>query len=262
YRSDGTKTVLRPARLSLARVSVLRGDGPRQSIPLIDDHIHTSEVIVDYLTEFSGIKFGDLDPLISRHTLTPLKVVYKKLRLLVDRGCIFIGHGLSKDFRIINIFVPPDQVIDTVDLYFIKARQRRLSLRFLSWFVLGENIQTETHDSIEDAHSALMLYKAYHDFEEKGIFDQKLEELYREGRKHNWRPPIAGGTSPSSSPTPAPAMAQQSPFGPSQANMLQATFAPPTFQPFAAMPPPAMPNSNLNFFAPPPGQGGNIGQWR
>lgn len=56
YRSDGSKKVLRPARLSLARVSVLRGDGPKGGVPFIDDHIHTSEVIVDYLTEFSGVK--------------------------------------------------------------------------------------------------------------------------------------------------------------------------------------------------------------
>jgi PAB-dependent poly(A)-specific ribonuclease subunit 2 len=56
YRSDGTKKVIRPARLSLARVSVLRGDGPKQGVPFIDDHIHTSETIVDYLTEFSGIR--------------------------------------------------------------------------------------------------------------------------------------------------------------------------------------------------------------
>jgi len=75
-------------------------------------------------------------------------------------------------------------VIDTVDLYFLRERQRRLSLRFLSWFVLDEAIQTDTHDSIEDARSALMLYKAYQDFEERGIFDEKLDELYREGRKH------------------------------------------------------------------------------
>ncbi|KAF5381095.1 hypothetical protein D9615_003865 [Tricholomella constricta] len=191
FRSDGTNKVLRPARLSLARVSVLRGDGPKQGVPFIDDHIHTSEVIVDYLTEFSGIKFGDLDPHISRHTLTPLKLVYKKLRLLVDRGCRFIGHGLSKDFRIINIFVPPEQVIDTVDLYFLKSRQRRLSLRFLSWFVLHEHIQTDTHDSIEDARSALNLYKAYHELKEADIFDQKLEELYSEGRRYNFKPPPA-----------------------------------------------------------------------
>lgn len=119
-RSDGSKKVIRPARLSLARVSVLRGDGPKAGVPFIDDHIHTSEMIVDYLTEWSGIKCryefarsvtfahgllgidGDLDPHLSPHTLTPLKIVYKKLRTLVDRGCIFIGHGLSKDFRIIS----------------------------------------------------------------------------------------------------------------------------------------------------------------
>ncbi|KAI6007843.1 ubiquitin carboxyl-terminal hydrolase-domain-containing protein [Pisolithus marmoratus] len=174
YRSDGTSRVLRPARLSLARVSVLRGNGPKEGVPFIDDHIHTSEAIVDYLTEFSGIKYGDLDPHLSPFTLTPLKLVYKKLRLLVDRGCIFVGHGLSKDFRIINIFVPPEQVIDTVDLYFISSRQRRLSLRYLAWYILGENIQTDTHDSIEDANSALRLYKAYQDMEEQGVFDEKL----------------------------------------------------------------------------------------
>lgn len=56
FRSDGTKKVIRPARLSLARVSVLRGDGPKAGVPFIDDHIHTSEIIVDYLTEWSGIK--------------------------------------------------------------------------------------------------------------------------------------------------------------------------------------------------------------
>ena len=56
FRSDGTKKVLRPARLSLARVSVIRGGGPKEGVPFIDDHIRTSEVIVDYLTEFSGIK--------------------------------------------------------------------------------------------------------------------------------------------------------------------------------------------------------------
>lgn len=75
-------------------------------------------------------------------------------------------------------------MIDTVDLYFLRNRQRRLSLRFLSWFILGENIQTDTHDSIEDARSALRLYKAYHEFEERGVFDEKLEELYRAGKRH------------------------------------------------------------------------------
>ena len=104
FRSDGTKKILRPSHMSLARVSVLRGEGPKEGEPFIDDYIHTKETVVDYLTEFSGIKSGDLDPGSSVHTLVPLKVAYKKLRLLVDLGCIFIGHGLAKDFRTISTF--------------------------------------------------------------------------------------------------------------------------------------------------------------
>lgn len=111
-------------------------------------------------------------------------------------------------------------MIDTVDLYFLKARQRRLSLKFLSWFVLHENIQIDTHDSIEDARSTLLLYKAYHEFEEQGTFDQKLEELYKAGKQfvstifsafdrdtsvlialQNWKPPPPEGVT-SSTPQP------------------------------------------------------------
>ena len=101
-RSDGTKLVLRPSHLCLARVSVLRGQGPLVGVPFIDDFISIKEVVVDYLTEFSGISPDDLKPEASRHTLVPLKSAYKKLRLLVDMGCMFIGHGLPKDFRIIS----------------------------------------------------------------------------------------------------------------------------------------------------------------
>lgn len=56
FRSDGTKNILRPSHMSLARVSVLRGEGAKERTPFIDDYIHTSETVVDYLTEYSGIK--------------------------------------------------------------------------------------------------------------------------------------------------------------------------------------------------------------
>lgn len=91
--------------------------------------------------------------------------------------------------RVVDIFVPPEQVIDTVDLYYLENRQRRLSLRFLTWFVLKENIQLDTHDSIEDSLSALKLYKVHLQLEAEDTFDNKLDELYREGRQYVSFPP-------------------------------------------------------------------------
>ena len=58
----------------------------------------------------SGLQPGDLDPSMSRHHLTTMKAAYLKLRYLVDIGCVFVGHGLKKDFRMINLVVPPSQV--------------------------------------------------------------------------------------------------------------------------------------------------------
>ncbi|KAG8714993.1 poly(A)-specific ribonuclease [Ceratobasidium sp. 423] len=211
-RSDGTKKVIRPSQLCLARVSVLREDGRA----FIDDYIHTSDTIVDYLTEFSGIKPGDLDPYSSEHALVPLKTAYKKLRLLIDLGCIFIGHGLSKDFRIINIAVPKEQVLDTVDIYFLKERQRRIGLRFLSWYLLRQTIQIDTHNSIEDARAALLLYNLHVQLDAEGQFEDTLDEIYREGRILNWK-------TPGDPTSPKPAKAQVASMSPS----ISGTFTPP-----------------------------------
>lgn len=188
-RSDGTKHTIRPSRLSLARVSVLRGEGEKVGKPFIDDYIATSQPIVNYLTEFSGIHEGDLDPQRSERTLVPLKYAYKKLHTLIRSGCIFIGHGLRSDFRIINMNLPKEQVIDTVDLFYLPERQRKLSLRFLSWYFLDEQIQQAEHDSIEDARTALLLYQKYLSFQADGTFDMRLQEVYEEGRALNFKVP-------------------------------------------------------------------------
>ena len=190
FRADGTKKVLRPSHMSLARVSVLRGQQPREGEPFIDDYILTKEEVVDYLTEYSGIRAGDLDRNNSAHTLVPLKVAYKKLRLLVDLGCVFIGHGLAKDFRTINIFVPPEQVADTVHLFSLPNRQRKLSLRFLSYYLLHQDIQSASHDSIEDAKYAFLLYKLYTQLEREGKVEEIMEEIFEEGHRLGFKPPM------------------------------------------------------------------------
>lgn len=105
-KADGSRETIRPSRMSLARVSVLRGSGEAEGQPFIDDYIHTKEPIVDYLTAFSGIEMGDLDPALSKHSLVSLKAAYKKLWILLNLGCSFVGHGLLKDFRIISMNIP------------------------------------------------------------------------------------------------------------------------------------------------------------
>lgn len=82
-----------------------------------------------------------------------------------------------------DIFVPPEQVVDTVVLYYEPARHRKLSLRFLAWFLLKQDIQLAEHDSIEDARSALLLYKKYLDFIEEGRFKDVMEDIFDAGKR-------------------------------------------------------------------------------
>ena len=69
--------------------------------------------------------------------------------------------------------------------------ENSLSLSLL--ISVGINIQSETHDSIEDAYTALRLYKKYLDLrsqtEEEKDWESQLKKMYEEGRRLKWKVP-------------------------------------------------------------------------
>lgn len=153
---------------------------------LFDDWVVPREPVVDYLTRFSGIVAKDLDPKSSTRHLISTRAAYLKLRYLIERGCIFVGHGLKQDFWTANLFVPPSQIVDTVEIYH-KPAQRFVSLRFLANFVLKRDMQQDIHDSVEDATAAFELFKAAVELKRQGRFEALLDELYAHGQKTDWK---------------------------------------------------------------------------
>lgn len=179
----GSKLTIREMRYAMARISVL--DCNTRTV-ILDDHVLPREPVVDYLTRFSGIVAKDLDPKSSPHHLISTRSAYMKLRYLVERGCIFIGHGLQMDFWTANLAVPPNQIIDTVEIYH-KPAQRYVSLRFLANFVLKRDMQQDIHDSVEDALAAYQLYATAVQLKASGEFDKLINDLYEFGFKCDWK---------------------------------------------------------------------------
>lgn len=181
--AGGQRIVSDDGRQVLARISLIDENGE----VLLDDYVRPSEPVVDYLTRFSGLTPEDIDPSTSVHPLITNRAAHLKLRYFLDKGCIFIGHGLQKDFETANLFVPPEQIRDTVELWRLPG-QRRISLRFLAGFLLERKIQDEIHDSIEDAKTALDLYKYYMEVKEKGEDEltAKIQEIYDYGAASSW----------------------------------------------------------------------------
>eukprot|EP00980_Cylindrotheca_fusiformis_P010035 scaffold2214_cov139-Cylindrotheca_fusiformis.AAC.32 len=180
---SGSKVILRETRHAIARISVIDCDS-REII--LDDHVLPKERVADYLTRFSGIVAEDLDPDKSPHNLISTRSAYLKLRYLMEQGCIFLGHGLRKDFVNVNLVVPPHQIIDTVEI-FHQPGMRYISLRFLVNYVLKRDMQQDIHDSVEDALAAFELYEKALEWKREGAFDRRLQEIYTYGSQTDWK---------------------------------------------------------------------------
>jgi PAB-dependent poly(A)-specific ribonuclease subunit 2 len=79
-------------------------------------------------------------------------------------------------------------------------------LRFLAWYLLKDEIQKETHSSVEDAQAvsllngfyaftnsivqkSLAIYHKYVELKKEGRFEKVLQDIYTEGQLRNWKVP-------------------------------------------------------------------------
>lgn len=195
-KENGTSEVVRPLKSGVARVSICRAEGVDEGEPFIDDFVLPSaaEPIVDFVTQYSGITAEDLDRKSSTKNLVPLKLAYKRIWTLSNLGCHFIGHGLRNDFRKININVPTKQAFDTQTLLY-RENQRFLSLKYLAWECLSVLIQqgegSTGHSSVEDAAIANLLFRKWEEYEDAGVLEARLQEIYDEGGALGWKPPAS-----------------------------------------------------------------------
>ena len=77
--------------------------------------------------------------------------------------------------------MPDEQYIDTSKLF--QKGEYTLRLSFLANHFLKEDIQVGNHDSIEDARSALQLYRKAQEFITKGTLEQEVDGAHEEWRK-------------------------------------------------------------------------------
>ncbi|TDH71093.1 hypothetical protein CCR75_005734 [Bremia lactucae] len=138
----------------LARCSLVNYHGA----VLYDQYVRPVEKVTDFRTHVSGIKSSSL-----RHAI-PFKECIKDVGKLLENK-IVIGHALQNDFQAL-MFTPPKQLIRDTAFYRPYMRRKMKgtklypkALKHLAAEVLGLEIQTGQHDSVEDARAALELYK-------------------------------------------------------------------------------------------------------
>ena len=142
-----------PTRSQLARVSIVSYDGHA----LYDAYVRPVLPVTDYRTHVSGIRPRHLRPSGSAVSLYDAQVQVAKLL----KGRILVGHALKNDLHALLLTHPGYDIRDTARWApFQKLiKSKTPGLKRLAREVLGLDIQSGEHDSVEDARIAMELYK-------------------------------------------------------------------------------------------------------
>lgn len=153
----------------LARASIVDFHG-RQ---VYDSYVRPQEPVVDWRTHVSGVS--------PRHMAKARKFdeVQTQIAELL-RGRILVGHDVKHDLKVLRLDHPPKQTRDTAKFSGFRkyGHGPKPALRVLALELLGLEIQTGQHSSIEDARVAMLLFRKH-----KPAFDVEHANRYPDGTK-------------------------------------------------------------------------------
>lgn len=133
----------------LARVTIVNHFGK----VLYDKFVKPTEEVVDFRTKVSGIRLSDLEGGVEFST------VQKEVSELLA-GRILVGHAVRNDLKVLFLSHPWSDIRDTSRY---KGFRRLFggaipSLKKLTQKIMGVQIQSGEHNSIQDAQAAMRLY--------------------------------------------------------------------------------------------------------
>jgi len=165
---------------ALARISVVDYD----EAVLYDRFVQVDTRVVDFRTPYSGIQPHHLqDP-----SCVPFAEAQRAVASLM-KGRIIVGHELRKDLTVLQLSHPRRHIRDTA--HYLRLRRllpmrtfRTPSLRTLAAELLDQVIQKGTahgpgHDSVEDATTALRIYKLMADIWERDLVKMEKQQQQR-----------------------------------------------------------------------------------
>lgn len=154
---------------SLARVSVVDFHGKQ----VYDSYVRPRERVTDWRTHVSGV-----GPKHMAQARTFDEVQKQIAELLAGR--ILVGHDVKHDLRVLELDHSSMMIRDTAKFPAFRkyGHGPKPALRVLALEILGVEIQTGQHSSIEDARVAMLLFRKH-----KPAFDMEHANRYPEDSK-------------------------------------------------------------------------------
>ncbi|WPH04575.1 Hypothetical protein R9X50_00746700 [Acrodontium crateriforme] len=156
----------------LARVSLVNFHGEQ----IYDSFVQAPPGIrvEDYRTFVSGVRAQDMTPTYAR----PYAEVHRDVTALL-RGRVLVGHALKNDVEVLALTHPKCDVRDTSRYgpYRVASKGKAPALRNLARDILGIEIQSGAHSSVEDARAAMALYRR-----EKAGFERENKKKFGQAR--------------------------------------------------------------------------------